>query len=259
MDDQFLTVAKLAAIEAGNIISQYAGKKHQYKFKNEDKSNFATQADLESEQKIIQIITKNFPKSSIIAEESGRVNNDSEYTWVIDPLDGTFSFSVRIPYYVVSIGLLKNNEPILGVVYNPAMKQLYWAEKNKGAYLNGKKIHVSLRNRLEESAASLDYGHREKRQEKIEKYILPLTGKVGHVYSFGSSVATLGMVAEGILDIYINGAWIWDFAAGTIIVREAGGMVTDFAGNEPDWSKERLNVVASNGLIHSLVLEELKK
>ena len=257
--EQFLKVAKEAAIEAGKIISKYIGKKHQYKFKNEDKSDFATQADLESERKIIQILTKNFPSHNIIAEESNRVDKGSEYTWVIDPLDGTFSFATGVPYYCVSIGLLKNNQPILGVIYHISMEQLYWAKIGQGAYLNGKKIKVSSRDNLEEAAASLDFGHRQKRQTKGEKYIVPLMTKVGYIYSFGSAVATLGMVAQGILDVYVNEAWIWDFAAGAVIVKEAGGLVTDLTGNEPDWSKDRLSIVASNGLIHDQILEALRK
>src|SRR3989344_6854960 len=117
-NDNFLKVAKEAALEAGEIIAKYVGKKHKFKFKNEDKSDFATQADLESEQKIIQIITKNFPTHNIIAEESGRVSKDSEYTWVIDPLDGTISFAAGMQYFAVCIGLMRDKKPFLGVIYN---------------------------------------------------------------------------------------------------------------------------------------------
>lgn len=257
-NDDFLQVAKEAALAAGKVIVKHFGKKHQYKFKNEDQSNFATQADLKAEQKIVQILTKNFPSHSIIAEEQTRLDRGSEYTWVIDPVDGTFSFAVGVPYYSVSIGLLKNNEPILGVIYNVSMKQLYWAQLNKGAFLNGKKIQVSSRDNLNEASASLDFGHRQKRQRLIDRYVTPLITKIGYPYSFGSAAATLGMVAQGILDVYVNNAWIWDFAAGTVIVREAGGKVTDFAGKEPDWSQDRLNIVASNGLVHDQILEALK-
>lgn len=257
MEENFLKIAKQAALEAGEIIAKHFGKKHQYKFKNKDKSDFATLADIESEQKIVQILTKNFPKHNIIAEENNKINKGSEYTWAIDPVDGTFSFAVGVPYYSVSIGLLKNNQPILGVIYNVSMKLIYWAQLNKGAFLNGKKIQVSSRDNLEEAAASLDFGHRKKRQEKTNKYITPLITKVGYIYSFGSAVATLGMVGQGILDVYVNEAWIWDFAAGVVIVREAGGKVTDFEGKEPDWSQDRLSILVSNGLIHDQILEAL--
>lgn len=257
-DSKFLKVAKQASLEAGQIILKYSGKKHKFKFKNQDKSDFATQADLESEQKIVQIITKNLPEHSIIAEESGKLDKGSKYTWVIDPVDGTFSFVAGIPYYSVSIGLLINNQPNLGVIYNVSMKKIYWAEKSKGAYLNGKKISVSQQSKLEEAATGLDFGHRQKRQSKIDKYVTPLITKVGYPYSFGSAVATLGLVAEGVLDCYVNQAWIWDFVAGAVIVKEAGGKIADFTGQEPDWSKERLDIIASNGLIHEQILEALK-
>lgn len=257
MEANFLKVAKQAGLEAGKIISQYSGKKHQFKFKNQDKSDFATQADIESEQKIIEILTKNLPEHNIIAEESGKLDKKSKYTWVIDPVDGTFSFVAGIPYYSVSIGLLINNQPYLGVIYNVSMKKVYWAEKSKGAYLNGKKIHVSQQSKLEEAATGLDFGHRQKRQSKIDKYVTPLITKVGYPYSFGSAVASLSLVAEGVLDVYVNQAWIWDFVAGAIIIREAGGKISDFAGQEPDWSKDRLDIIASNGVIHEQVIKEL--
>ena len=257
-EDNFLKVAKEAAIEAGGIISKYFGKKHQYKFKSEDKSDFATQADLESEQKIIQILTKNFPDHNIIAEESGVVDKGSEYTWVIDPLDGTISFAAGMPYFAVSIGLLKANKPILGVIYQVLAKDLYWAQVNKGAYLNGKKIEVSKKDRLTVATMVLDFGHLKRREPKVNLYIL-LFKKAGYIYAVGSASLSLALVAKGVQDGSVIQAWIWDFAAGAVIVREAGGMVTDFEGNEPDWTKDRLNVMTSNGLIHNQILEALKR
>ena len=259
MEDQFLKIAKQAALEAGEIIKKYSGKTTQKNIKHEDISDFATEADLEAEKKIVAILSTAFPNHNILAEENTRIDNKSEYTWVIDPLDGTFSFSVGIPYYSVSIGLLKDNKPFMGVIYNISMNQLSWAEKDKGAYQNGERIYVSGREKLEGSAVSLELGHRQKRSEKINRYILPLILKIGYPYSFGSAVATLGTLACGILDAYIVEAWIWDLAAGAIIIKEAGGKVTDLEGKEPDWSKERLNVVVSNGLIHNEILEALKQ
>lgn len=259
MNGDFLKVAKEAALEAGKVIQKYSGTNLQKNIKHKDVSDFATAADIEAEKLIVSILSKNFPEHNVIAEENEKTNKESEFTWVIDPVDGTFSFSIGVPYYSVSIGLLKNNYPILGVVYNISMNQLYWAEEGKGAYLNEKKIHVSDKDNLNETAVSLDYGHRQKRQAKIDKYITPLITKVGFPYSFGSAVATLAMLAQGILDANVNQAWLWDFVAGTVIVREAGGKVTDFEGNEPDWSKERLNIVASNGLIHDQILEALRE
>lgn len=259
MKDEYLKVAKQAALEAGEIILKYFGKEHKLKFKNNDKSDFATQADLEAEQKIIQILTENFPNHNIIAEESGRTQKDSDYTWVIDPLDGTSSFAHGFPYFGVSVGLLKNNKPILGVIYHVLAKDLYYAEINKGAYVNGKQIFVSEKKDLEEAVIAMEYGHNKRRSPKLDLYIVPLMKKSGYIYSLGSAAMCLGLCAKGIQDGAVMQAWIWDFTAGAVIVKEAGGKVTDFEGKDLDWTKERLNIVASNGLIHDQIITALRK
>jgi len=258
MNDQFLKVAKQAAVEAGKIIQGYAGKLQQKTIKNQDAVDFSTEADIEAEKAIVKILTANFPHHNMLAEEQTNINRKSEYTWVIDPMDGSISFVQGVPYFSVSIGLLQNEKPILGVIYNVSFKQLYWAQTGHGAYLNGKALKVSQKKSLNESVGSLDFGHNVKRQYKLDLYVNKLINKIGYIYSFGSAVASLGLVAEGVLDLYVNYAYPWDFAAGVVIVREAGGKVTDFEGKEPDWTKERLNVVASNGIIHDQILEALK-
>ena len=258
MNDKFLKVAKQAALEAGKIISKYSGNFGEKTIKGGDESNFATKADIEAEKAIISILSKNFPDHNIITEEQENIDRGSEFTWVIDPLDGTFSFAHRFPYFSVSIGLLLENKPIIGVINHISSKDLYYAQKGKGVYLNGKSIQVSKTKSIEASACGLDFGHKYNRVENLEKYINPLISKIGYPYSVGSAVTTQALVAQGILDGYVNQACVWDFAAGVIIVKEAGGKVTDFDGKEPDWSKDRLDIVASNGLIHDQILEALK-
>ena len=258
MEDQFLKIAKQAALEAGKIIQKYSGKDQHKNVKHEDPTDYATDADTEAEKIIVKILTSNFPNHNLLGEEGARIDKKSEFTWVIDPLDGSITFISGIPYFSVSIGLLEEGKPILGVVYNVSFKQMYWAQIGKGAFLNGKPIQVSQKKSLNESVGVLDFGHNVKRQHKLDLYVNKLITKIGYIYSFGSAVASLGMIAEGILDLDVNYAFPWDFVAGAIIVREAGGMVTDFEGKEPDWSKERLNVIASNGLIHDQILEALK-
>lgn len=257
-EDQFLKVAKQAALQAGEIIQKHSGNFGEKIIKGGDKSNFATEADIKAEQAIVKIIISSFPDHNIIAEEGGAKNNKSLYTWVIDPLDGTLSFSHNFPFFSVSIGLLFENNPVLGVIYHVSAQDLYYAQENKGVYLNEKPIKVSTIDILEESACGLDFGHKKTRLGNLERYINPLISKIGYPYSVGSAVSTQALVANGILDGYVNEAWIWDFVAGTVIIREAGGMVTDFEGNEPDWTKDRLSVAASNGLIHDKILEALK-
>lgn len=258
MNDDFLKVAKQAALEAGKVISKYSGKVHTINVKNEDASDLATEADLEAEEKIVKIISNSFPSHNIIAEEKNKINKNSEYTWVVDPLDGTISFTVGMPYFAVSIGLLKENFPVVGVTYHILADDLYWAQKGKGAYLNGKPIDVTKQDNLSAAVMAMDTGHKKRRPPKIDLYILPLLKKVGYIYSIGSATMCMALVGKGIQDGMAAQGFIWDFTAGTIIIREAGGVVTDMEGNEPDWTKERLNIVASNGLIHNQILEALK-
>src|SRR3989344_9171304 len=153
-DSKFLEVAKEASIEAGKIVKKYSQTEHTFHNKGHF-ANFATQADLESEAKIIEIITKNFPEHNIIAEEGGGGDNNSQYTWAIDPIDGTIPFVSGFPVYSVSIGLLKNNQPFLGVINQVGTDELYWAEKGKGSFVNGQKISVSKNDKLSDSLVAL--------------------------------------------------------------------------------------------------------
>lgn len=259
MEDGLLKIAKQAALEAGKVILGYYGKDQHKNVKHEDPTDYVTEADLEAERAIVKILTTSFPNHNLISEEKANIDKKSKFSWVVDPLDGTISFGSGIPYFSVSIGLLEEGKPILGVIYNVSFKQLYWAQKGQGAYLNGKSIRVSKKKNLKESVGSLDFGHNFKRQHKLNLYVNKLITKVGYIYSFGSAASSLGMIAEGVLDLYVNHAYPWDFAAGAVIVREAGGVVTDFEGQEPDWTKERLNIVASNGLVHNQIIEALQK
>lgn len=256
-ESNFLKVAKEAALEAGKIALKYFGKKHSFKIKNGDKSNFATTADLEAEKKIIEIIRNSFPDHTFIAEESGETGKNSEYTWVIDPIDGTSIFSVGLPYFTVSVGLLKNDQPLLGVIYQPVTKDLYYAVLGKGAFLNSKRINVSHVKELQSSVLGADFAHRGKRAQKTEKYILPFLNKILYPISTGGDVLLFAQIGRGVLDGFVTETNIWDCLTGAIIILEAGGKVTDGKGELIDWSKKRMEIVTSNGLIHGQILETL--
>lgn len=263
-EDKLLKIAKKAALEAGKIVKKYYLSELtpiQSGLILHDKghyTNFATQADLESEQKIVEILTKNFPNHNIIAEESGQVDKGSEYSWAIDPIDGTIPFVDGIPTFGVSIGVLKNNKPFIGVIYMVATQELYWAQQGKGAFLNGNKIAVRKESHLQNCTVGLDWGHTD-RILKLDKFFRPIVEKVRYVYLFGAAVATLVFVARGWVDAYIQRANIWDLAAGAVLIEEAGGKITDFEGNEINWTENRLSMIASNGLIHEAILEVFKK
>lgn len=258
MEDQFLKVAKQAAIEAGKVISDLYGKEHKLMFKT-DNSDFATQADLKAEKIIVEIISKNFPSHNIIAEEKVRIDQNSPFTWAIDPVDGTISFASKMPFFAVSIGLLENNQPIVGVIYDVERKDLYWAQKGKEAFLNDKKISVSKTTKLADAVIGLGIGGMKGRREKLKEYFFPLLDRVRYIYMLGGGVVTMALLAKGSLDAVPNQAWIWDQAAAGIIITEAGGMVSDRFGNPVDWSADRAEFIASNGLIHDQILAALKK
>ncbi|MBI2599842.1 inositol monophosphatase [Candidatus Daviesbacteria bacterium] len=259
MDDNFLKVAKQAAIEAGDFIFNLFGKTLELTLKNGDSSNLVTKADLGAEEIIVKLITKHFPDHNIIAEEGDKVNRNSNFTWVIDPLDGSTSFASGIPNFAVSIGLLKDSKLFLGVINWVSRKELYWAQKGHGAYLNGRKISVRKTKTIEEGVFGFSVGTREKREGKLRSYILPLFSKIRYPYILGSIAIDFSLTSQGVLDAAIGQGWNWDFVAGAVIVREAGGKVTDLEGNDPDWTKERLSIVASSGLIHDAILAVLKK
>ncbi|TSC88074.1 MAG: myo-inositol-1(or 4)-monophosphatase [Microgenomates group bacterium Gr01-1014_7] len=256
IDSEFLKVAKQAAIEAGKIVKKYYQSELTLYNKGHF-TNFATEADLQTEKKIIEIIKRNFPTHNIIAEESGGVKSKSEYTWVIDPIDGTIAFVDGIPTFGISIGLLKNNEPFLGVISLVATSQLYWAEAGTGAFLNGKRISTRKISNLENCTIAFGYGHKDG-LAILDSFFRPLMGRVRQIYLFGSAVSSMCYIARGMIDSYIISGHVWDVAAGAIIVKEAGGKVTDLGGNKPDWTKDRMGLVLSNGLIHDQILEVLK-
>lgn len=247
-DSKFLQVAKEAAIEAGKIVKEYYQSKLILSGKGHF-ADFATQADVESENKVIEIIKANFSEHNIIAEESGSVDNGSEYSWVIDPIDGTIPFVDGVSTFGVSVGLLKNNKPFVGAINMVAQNELYWGEKDMGAFKDGKQIQVRQENNLKNSTIALEFGHNA-RNEKLEKMFKPILEKVRYAYVFGSAVKDMMSVAEGVIDATFLRAHPWDFAAGAILVTEAGGKVTDPQGNEPDFISPTFELICSNGLIH---------
>lgn len=254
MDEKILKVAKEAALEAGKIIKKY----YQTELELHDKghyTNFATKADLESEQKIIEILTENFPDHNIIAEESGMVNKGSNYTWAIDPIDGTIPFVDGIPVFGVSIGILKDNKPFIGVINMVGTDELYFAMQGRGAFLNGKKIKVRKEEDLQKTTIALDLGHTE-RIYKLDNFFRPIVEKVRYVYLFGSAVATFCYIAKGFMDAYVIRANIWDIAAGVVLVEEAGGKTTDMEGKDVNYlDADKPRIICSNGVVHDEILK----
>ena len=251
-----IEVAKEAAIKAGEAVLKLRNKV-KVKLKSNE-SDIVTQADLASEELILNTLKSSFPNYNYVSEEIGKENNNSDFTWVIDPIDGTLCYAGGLPFYGISIGLLKDNKPHLGVINLPAFNSIYWAEEGKGAYFNGKRIKVSTLRDVSKSIVIFDYHFAGTRQKDINKILIKLVDKVRYTPTFACSVVSLTYVAQGICHANIHTAFPWDFAAGAAIITEAGGKVTDFEGKIIDWFKNSIDMVASNSYLHKKILELIK-
>jgi len=252
--DELREVLLDATKEAGKIILQYFDGVFEINHK-EGINNLVTEVDKHAETRIIEVIRDKFPHHSIISEEVGELMKPSEYQWIIDPIDGTVNFAHGVPICCVSIGLMHNSSLLLGAVYNPMMNELFFAEKGKGATLNGKPIHVSANNNFRTAflVTGFPYNWPADSAEHPIKVFERIVLEGLPVRRLGSAAIDLCWVACGRYD----GFWEynlqpWDCAAGYLIVEEAGGRVTDFGGKEYDvFDKETL---ATNGLIHGDML-----
>jgi len=220
--------------------------------------NLVTEVDLASEKLIRETISTYYPRHEILAEEGGLTETSSEYRWIVDPLDGTTNYAHGYPMFCVSIALEQAGEIILGVVYDPMRDELFAAERGSGSVLNNRAIRVSATDDLMQSILSTGFPY----DIKTSK----LTN-LEHWANFAMNAQALRRDGAAALDLcYVacgrfDGFWElnlspWDTAAGTLIVTEAGGRVTDFSG--ADFSNYRPEVLASNGLIHDRMIEVLK-
>lgn len=252
-----LEKVQFIAKEAGNIIKEGFGKNFSIEFKTNE-SNLVTEIDQKSEQLIKSFITKEFPNHGILAEESGSMDGDSEYLWIIDPLDGTTNFAHGLPIFSVSIGVQKNGETVCGVVYDVMRECLYSAELGNGSYCNNQKIYVNNNNNIKRSVlvTGFPYDISENPEFAIERFAAFLRNSRA-VRRLGSAVIDLCYVASGVFDGYWEvSLQPWDMCAGKLIVEEAGGIVTNFKNEKLDiFSKQ---ILASNGNIHKEMLEILK-
>ena len=245
------------AKKAGKILLDYFEKENVVK--NKGKKDFVLDADFEAEKLILNTLQKEFPQDSILSEESEEIKGSSRYRWVVDPLDGTANFKARIPYFCVSIGLEKDDKLITAFIYDPINKNLYFAEKDKGAFLNKNRIKVSSTKYLEKFLISYSTSNH-KSAEVIEfgsKSFRTLLHNCRAIRLRGSSILDLCNLASGTFDGLIKiGASYWDFAPGCLVVEEAGGRVTDF--DRKKWNSKTRNLFASNGIKHDKLLKILK-
>ncbi len=212
-----------------------------------------TQADKEAEKAIKEVISRSYPSSSFLAEETVKTSLGADF-WVIDPIDGTKNFIRNLPFWGVEIAYIKNGEILLGVIYSPCFDELLYAEKGQGAYFNGKRISVSKITKLNE--AFLVHGTVSYFERRIPQF-LKLLKNVSRERGYGDFYG-YGLVAQGKADIMMdNKNGPWDIAPVKVIIGEAGGKVTNFEGG--DWQLTDSTAVATNGLLHDEVIRILNE
>ena len=254
-----LNVAREAALEAGKFLKYNLGKVKHIERKLGQETNLVTEIDKASEAMIIKKIKQHYPSHDILAEESGDHKVKSEYRWVIDPLDGTTNYTHGLPIFSVSIGVEFNGSIVAGVIYDPNTDEMFTAEKGNGAYLNGKRIHVSSCDTLINSllVTGFPYNVKDNPGKVVEHFVNLLMEGPG-VRRLGSAAIDLAYVAAGRLDgfweVFLNP---WDKAAGILLVEEAGGTVSDFK-NAPGSIYDK-NTLATNGKIHQQMIAVLGK
>lgn len=247
---KFLEIAIKAAKSAETIILNYY--KQDIKISLKSDQTPVTIADRLAEEKIIEIIKSSFPGHSFLGEESGEQKGENEYTWIIDPIDGTKNYSRNIPLFGTQIALMQNGEIILGLSNMPAMNEMICAEKGKGAYLNSEILKVSIINKLEEAFLANGAICKFKENNLVDKFIALESKTRGH-RGFGDCWM-YHLLAQGKIDIATEARVdIWDIAAISLIITEAGGMITDLEGNKIN--KDTTSILASNPFLHAQILK----
>lgn len=256
--DSLYETAFLLAKQGGTALKEWWGKISLIRNKG-NPSDLVTEADGESERRILKVLRQRCPTHAVLAEESGSsAGTDSRFLWVIDPLDGTTNYAHGYPVVSVSIALLYNGRPIIGFVYNPIMEEMFSAVRGRGAQFNGNAIKVSSAATLDHCllASGFPYDRNDTKDNNFPEF-KRLTLKTQGVRRGGSAALDLAYVAAGILDGYWErGIQAWDIAAGVLLVEEAGGAVTGYLGEKCDLFARK--VVATNGKIHQLLIDELR-
>ena len=251
-----LEVAIQAAKGAGEILLANFGSRRQIKHKSQ--GNLVTEADLLSEKFIIELLRGEYPDYGILSEESNSSAPTTDYIWVVDPLDGTNNYVFGIPFFCVNVALVKGEDILLGVTYDPVRGELLRAEKGKGAYLNDLPIQVSKESSLGASLVGLDLGYSQERGRELLDVANKLWWRVHCIRLMGSSSLGIAYVACGRISLYFHRyLFPWDIASGLLLIREAGGKVTDWQGNPASFQSRE--IIASNSRLHHEFMAHLVK
>lgn len=247
IEERWEELARRMVQRAGELLKEEYGKEQ--KVLGRTRGDIKIEQDRRVEMKLIETIKESDDDFSILTEERGEIGT-SDLRWVIDPLDGTVNYYYGIPFFVTTVALQRRSELLLAAVYDPIREELFYAEKGEGATLNGDPISVSDRD-FRDSVISMAAAREMKKFGALEKL-----SEIGSRRKLGSGVLSLAYVASGRLDGYLNfHTTPWDVASGILLVREAGGEVTDLEGKEP--KLEGGDFLFSNGEIHHEILDRL--
>ena len=255
-----LTTAVKAARKAGGIINRASFDLDKLTVRSKRHNDFVSEVDHAAEEAILGVLRDAYPSHGFLAEESGEKNSRADYVWVIDPLDGTTNFLHGLPQYCVSIALLHKSVPQQAVIFDPNRNELFTATKGSGAFLNDRRIRVSRIDRLDGALVGTGFPFREV-EKNLERYMAMfrtiMRGTAG-IRRAGAAALDLAWVAAGRMDAFWEiGLSPWDMAAGALLVREAGGLVGDFDGEDGYLASGE--IVAANAKVFSAMLAALKR
>jgi myo-inositol-1(or 4)-monophosphatase len=254
-----LNVMISAARKAARSLKRDFGEVERLQVSVKGPGNFASAADHRAEEILREALAKARPGYGFLGEEGGRVEGpDATHTWIVDPLDGTTNFLHGIPQFAISIALERDKAIVAGLVYNPATDELFTAERGKGAVLNDRRLRVAARHRLIDTVVSCGLPHTGRGDlTQFRREFAQVQDKVAGLRRFGAAALDVAWVAAGRFDaIWERGLSAWDMAAGMLMVREAGGYVTDLDGG--DAMLEKGHIVAGNEAVHAALLKLLK-
>lgn len=254
----WVNIAKTAARHAGDIIARSLERLDTVKVNEKALNDFVTDVDLRAEQVIIDTIRDAYPEHGILAEESGGSQTEADTVWIVDPLDGTRNFLHGFPQFAVSIGIKHKGRLEHGLIYDPLRYEYFTATRGSGAYLNNTRIRVSKRTHLEQALLGTGFPFRDK---TLMASYLPtfenLIGQAGGIRRAGAAALDLAYVAAGRLDGFWElGLKPWDLAAGVVIIKEAGGLVSDLLGEENYLSSG--NIIAGNPRIFKALVQKIR-
>ena len=250
-----INIFEKAARKAGRILSRDFGEIENLQIQSKSVGDFVTSADLKVEQSILETLKYYYPDANYLTEESGHIKGDGE-TIIIDPIDGTSNFIHGIPHVAIVIAKMINNEITDGIIYNPILNEFYWASLGKGSWCNNKRLRVSKRHELTNCLVGTGIPFSDRVYDKFYTELDNLAKKTAGIRRLGSAALDLAYVSSGKID----GFWerdlnLWDICSGVLLVKEAGGRISEPNGNK--WTTNSRDITVSNSLIHDKLIENL--